>query len=310
MGENICVLGCGAVGLALSAFLASEGKNVLAVRTSENAIAAGKINVTVNVPGSVLRIPIQTTSLSALPKLNGIAVVTAKAHANRAIASALLAKDFHGPIALMQNGLGVEEPFVEAGFGQIFRCVLYLTSEVSGTNEVRFRTVASSPLGQVKGSESSQIARVEALSTGHFPLHLESFIEKEVWKKTIINSVFNSICPLLNVDNGIFARDETVAALAREIVEECLALAAMRNLPLSLHEIMEQILRISKNSDGMLISTLQDIRKGRETEIEFLNLALARIASLAKPPVALDKTRLLGKMIETMQRLKCPPHFS
>lgn len=302
--ENIFVLGCGAIGLALSAFLAGEGRNVLAVRTSGARLATDRTTITVNGPESILKTSVSSAPLSSLPALEGMVVVTAKAHANCKIASALREKKFSGPIVLMQNGIGVETPFVELQFDRIFRCVLYVTCEITSENEVRFRPVAPSPLGAAQGCETDQAACVRALSTAGFPLRYESFIEKEIWKKTIINSVFNSICPLLNVDNGIFARDETAATLAGEIVEECLALAHARNLPLTHPEIMEQILRISKNSDGVLISTLQDIRKGRETEIEFLNLALVRIASLAIPPVPLGKTAFLGKMVAAMQRLK------
>ena len=60
-------------------------------------------------------------------------------------------------------------------------------------------------------------------------------------------------------------------------------------------ETMEQLLAISKRSDGQLISTLQDIQAGRKTEIESLNLEIARIA--ASMQVEVPKTELLGKMI-------------
>jgi 2-dehydropantoate 2-reductase len=59
---------------------------------------------------------------------------------------------------------------------------------------------------------------------------------------------------------------------------------------------MEQIQQISKGSDGQLISTLKDIRNGRETEIEFLNLEMARMAAAQHPRIDLPKTELLGKM--------------
>lgn len=36
--------------------------------------------------------------------------------------------------------------------------------------------------------------------------------------------------------------------------------------------------RISEGSTGVPVSTLQDIRSGRETEIAYLNLEMARIA--------------------------------
>ncbi len=66
---------------------------------------------------------------------------------------------------------------------------------------------------------------------------------------------------------------------------------------------MEQLLQISRSSDGQLISTLQDIRNGRETEIEFLNLEMARMAAAQHPRIDLPRTELLGKMTLAKARL-------
>jgi 2-dehydropantoate 2-reductase len=147
------------------------------------------------------------------------------------------------------------------------------------------------------------------LTTDGFPFHSEANIQREIWKKAIINSVFNSICPLLEVDNGVFVRDEETANLAQEVVRECITLTDRLNMGLTEHELMEQILLISKRSDGQLISTLQDIRIGRPTEIEFLNLEIARVAASLQPRLELPKVEILGKMIvakSLQQRRKEP----
>jgi 2-dehydropantoate 2-reductase len=99
------------------------------------------------------------------------------------------------------------------------------------------------------------------------------------------------------VDNGVFVRDEATAELAREVVRECITVADRLNLGLSESEVMEQLMRISKGSDGQLISTLQDIRSGRQTEIESLNLEIARVAASMQPQILLPRVEFLGKMI-------------
>jgi 2-dehydropantoate 2-reductase len=137
---------------------------------------------------------------------------------------------------------------------------------------------------------------VLALTTSRFPFHSEGNIQREIWKKAIINAIFNSICPLLNVDNGVFVREQAVAELAMDLIAECIALTDRLGLGLTRDELMEQTLQISKSSDGQLISTLQDIRNGRETEIEFLNLAMARTAAAQQPRIDLPRTELLGRM--------------
>jgi 2-dehydropantoate 2-reductase len=295
--QTIYVLGCGAVGFPLAAYLSNVGRNVVAVRTSRKDIAKGAITIDVHNGANCLSIPVETASLSKLTHLDGTLVITAKSYANQAIAQELKDKAATGPIVIMQNGVGVEKPFIEANFSPIYRCILYVTSQAASEYDFSFRPVTPSPIGVINGSQSGLKKCIEDLTTDNFPFRAEANIQRETWKKAIINSVFNSICPLLEVDNGIFARDKETANLAKEVVMECLMLTGRLEIELSINELMDQIMQISKHSDGQLISTLQDIRSSRQTEIEFLNLEIARVAAALQPRLSLPRTELLGKLI-------------
>jgi 2-dehydropantoate 2-reductase len=295
--EIIYILGSGAVGFPLAAYLVNAGRAVVAVRTSRNDIPKGTITVSVQNQASRISAPVETVSLSKLTDIHGTIVIAAKSHANPAIARALRDKAAAGPIVILQNGLGVEKPFLDAGFASVYRCVLYVTAQPAAENDFAFRPVTASPIGIINGDEAGLQKCVEDLTTAGFPFRPETNIQRETWKKAIINSVFNSICPLLDVDNGIFVRDEAAAKLAREVVRECLLLTDRLNLGLTESELMEQLLLISKRSEGQLISTLQDIRTGRQTEIESLNLEIARVAAAMQPRIELPKVELLGNLI-------------
>jgi 2-dehydropantoate 2-reductase len=307
--ETIYILGSGAIGFPLAAYLAQAGRSVIAVRTSREDVSKGTITVTVHDGVKRIRTPVETISLAKLNSLDGTIVIASKSYANKTIALALKDKAATGPVVIMQNGVGVEKPFLEAHFSPIYRCILYVTGQATSEYDFTFRPITSSPIGIVNGTEANLKKCVEALTTDGFPFHSEANIQREIWKKAIINSVFNSICPLLEVDNGVFVRDEATANLAREVVRECVMLTDRLNLGLSESELMEQIGRISKGSDGQLISTLQDIRSGRQTEIEFLNLEIARVAASMQPGLQLPRVEFLGKMIlakSLQQRRKEP----
>lgn len=295
--ETVFILGCGAIGLPLAAHLAAKGRSVLAVRTSRNDVDKGAITVTVRNAADRVDASIETISLSRLARLNGTVVIAAKSYANEAIAQALKSKETSGPLVIMQNGIGVEKPFLEAGFSPICRCVLFITSQAESEHEFTVRPIAASPIGVLSGDESALEECVETLATDGFPFRPEANIERDVWSKAIINSVFNSVCPLLEVDNGVFRRNGEAANLAHEVVRECITLTDRLGLGLSERELMERIFQISEGSDGILISTLQDIRNGRRTEIGSLNLEMARIAQSMQPEVHLTRLELLGKMI-------------
>jgi 2-dehydropantoate 2-reductase len=295
--ETIFIIGSGAIGFPLAAYLADAGRNVIAVRTSRKDVAKGTITVTVNNGANRISATVETISLAKLTSLDGTIVITTKSYVNKAIALELKDKAATGPVVIMQNGVGVESPYIDARFSPIYRCVLYITSQATSGYDFTARPVTSSPIGIINGSESGLKKCVEQLTTDGFPFRYEANIQREIWKKAIANAVFNSICPLLEVDNGVFVRDEAAANLARELVRECITLTDRLSMGLSESELMEQIMRISKASDGQLISTLQDIKNGRQTEIEFLNLGIARVAASMRPKLNLPKIELLGKMI-------------
>jgi 2-dehydropantoate 2-reductase len=294
--KTIYILGSGAVGFPLAVYLTNAGRSVVAVRTSRNDVPKTTVNVTVQDATNRLTASIETISLSNLTSLDGTVVITTKSYTNQAIAGLLKKKKATGPLVIMQNGVGVERPFLDAGFAAVFRCVLYVTSQPTSEFQFSFRPITASPIGVIKALETDLTACVTRLNTDAFPFRAETNIQKEIWKKAIINSVFNSICPLLDVDNGVFVRDEETANLARQLVKECITLTDRLNVGLSESEVMQQIMRISTGST-QLISTLQDIRNGRQTEIESLNLEIARLAASQQPPLYLPRTELLGKMI-------------
>ncbi|MEA3206441.1 MAG: 2-dehydropantoate 2-reductase [Verrucomicrobiota bacterium] len=304
--EKIYILGAGAIGMALAVNLLRNGRSVAAVRTSNSNYAWETIQVSVECDQSLtIEAPLEMVSLSKLDRLGaGTIVITAKATANRFLASELRDKKSSGPIVIMQNGIGVESPFINAGFPDIYRCVLYATSQEQQQNFFRFRSVAASPIGTLIGDTQKLSHLVTQLSTPKFQFRVEERIKEEMWKKAIMNAVFNSVCPLLEVDNGIFCRDKMVAEIALGIIEETVEVTKRIGLNLETKGLMEQLLMISKRSDGQLISTLQDLKNGNETEIDFLNLEIARIAGEMTPKIAVGRTKILGELIAIKSRLK------
>ena len=303
--ERIYILGSGSVGTSLAVHLVNHGRSVTAVRTSTDDIEPQTVEVTISGGhGRTFKALVETVSLAKLKRIAGTVVVTAKSYANGLIASKLREREISAPIVIMQNGIGVEDPYLGLDSLRIYRCVLYVTGQKIADNAYAFAPITPCPVGVVRGDEQELEHLVKILDTPEFPFVLHGSIQQEVWKKAIINSVFNSICPLLEVDNGIFVRSERTALLAREIVDECIPVMQSAGFSLNADEVMKQIFTISKGSDGQLISTLQDINSGRETEIDYLNLEIARIAQRLAPQSRVSTTRALGELIKIKSMLR------
>jgi 2-dehydropantoate 2-reductase len=296
--KPIYILGSGAIGLALAVNLINHTSKVILVKISRDDFSEEKKQISLeNGHGKLNTASISMVSLNKLENLDGTIVITAKAHANEIIASKLLDKKVDSPLVVMQNGLGVEEPFLSKGFVEIYRCILFVTSQTISEYCVRYKPIKPSAIGIIKGDKQKLQEIVNTLSTPNFPFLFENQIQEKIWQKAIINSVFNSICPLLNVDNGIFFRNKEVTQIASEIIKECIVVASVVGITLNEKEILQQVLNISEISTGQLISTLQDLKNKRKTEIEFLNLEIARIAKTHNQRSQIKKTELLGKLI-------------
>lgn len=298
MQTPIYIVGAGAIGMTLAVLLRQSGKEVILLRGRRgNPLEIENTGLTVECSdGTNLTASIPIRTLEQVEFLQGIVLITSKSFGNPELAQRLNGKTGPSSLVLLQNGLGIEEPFLEAGFPEVYRCVLLATSQVQAPHTVRYKPVAASPIGVIRGHESRLAELVKQLSTSWFPFRAEVSIQQTIWEKVIINCVFNAICPLLGVDNGIFHRNASALALAGEVIDECIAVAGEVGVVLDREEVEQRLLQISQRSDGQLISTLVDINHGRETEIDTLNLAVARMAlQLGRPELA-SRTRLLGEL--------------
>lgn len=297
MENNIFIIGAGAVGKALAVFLKLAGKNVTIIRGSVDNLPAKNELIQVQMAdGNVLEAKIEVNSLSNYTEFKGILVLTNKSYGNKILAEKLKNKAKNSPIVLLQNGLGVEDNFIENGFTKIYRGVLFTTCELINNSLVKFKPVAVSQIGILKGKMSELQHIANQLNTDIFRFNENPNIQPLIWGKVIANCVFNSICPLLDVDNGIFIRNDEALNLGKKVIAECVAIANLSGVKITEDEVIKSVLIISKMSDGQLISTLQDIRYKRQTEIETLNFAIVKIAKKLKKLNKVPVTKQLGEL--------------
>src|SRR5512147_308991 len=142
--ERIYILGAGSIGMSLAVHLANSGKKVTAVRTSTDEIDSQVVEVTIRGSnGKTFKSPVEIVSLVRLKSLAGIIVVTAKSYANALIASRLKELEIHAPIVIMQNGVGVENPYLDLDKSRIYRCVLYVTGQKNSNNSYTFLPITA-----------------------------------------------------------------------------------------------------------------------------------------------------------------------
>ncbi|WP_347374045.1 2-dehydropantoate 2-reductase [Aequorivita sp. Q41] len=296
---TIYIIGAGAIGKALAICLTRHGKDVQLIRgrVDDGSSYSEMLRLKLK-SGQELTANVKFNSMSNFTQFNGLVVLTNKSFGNKKLAEKLKSRATKTPIVILQNGLGIERPFMEHDFQEIYRCVLFATSQNISKNEVSYKPVAESPIGVVQQNSTVLETIVKEIDTPEFRFVAEKQIDKIIWKKAIANCVFNSICPLLDVDNGIFHRSAEVFSLAKRIIKECVLIAKKKGIALEAKEVEDQVISISKMSDGQFISTLQDIRNKRETEIDTLNFEVVRIAKQMNLETQVQETKLLGELVK------------
>jgi 2-dehydropantoate 2-reductase len=101
-------------------------------------------------------------------------------------------------------------------------------------------------------------------------------IAADVWHKLVINCVVNPITAILGCEVGGIANPE-LDPLKRLVIGECVTVAAAEGVRFDL-DLIQQIddrFRPSHN----IASMLQDLRRGRPSEIDYLNAAVVALGS-------------------------------
>jgi 2-dehydropantoate 2-reductase len=123
-----------------------------------------------------------------------------------------------------------------------------------------------------KSRISSEFA--ENLGKCGFECDVSENIKYEEWKKLIINCLINPVSTILRKENKVIA-DENLNPLKKLIADECLKVAEKDGIRFDIDfvKMVDEMIKDSENISSMQ----QDIIKGKKTEIDYLNGAVAEL---------------------------------
>ena len=121
---------------------------------------------------------------------------------------------------------------------------------------------------------SNRIAAV--LSAAGLDCRVSPNIAADVWHKLVVNCVVNPITAILGCEVGGIANPE-LEPLKRLVIDECVSVAAAEGVtfPADFMQEINDFFRLSHN----IASMLQDLRRGRSTEIDYMNGAVVALGT-------------------------------
>ncbi len=284
---NILVYGAGAIGSVIGGFLAKAGHEVsfLGRPWHMEKIRSDGLFIT-GIWGEHLIKDLNVyTDVSQLKnKSFDLIILTVKSYDTESAAREI--KNMFKPhtvVVHLQNGLGNAETLLKyIPEDKLITGIVIFGAEIVEPGKVKVtvsadKTVLGS-IGNVSESKVKEIA--EIFNQAGIPARATNEIEKYLWAKVLYNCALNPLASLLEVPYGVLAENPNTRKIMDQIIEEIYEVGKRMGVkfePETAEEYKQLFYsRLIPLTAEHHASMLQDIKKGRRTEIDALCGAISR----------------------------------
>ncbi|MEW6530440.1 MAG: 2-dehydropantoate 2-reductase [Thermodesulfobacteriota bacterium] len=300
---RVGVVGAGALGSVLGGLLFEAGVDVVLIRRNREQVRHIQDHGLwlEGVSGDRLLRPRIVADPGEAGKVD-LALFLVKSYdtaAARDTAAAVLADD--GVILTLQNGIGNFESLQSAFPGRVMLGITTIGALALEKGKFRHTGFGQTHIGEPDGSVTPRAQAVGSLieKMGSGPVHVTENALGSVWSKLVINAAINAPATLLKIRNGDLVKNDAGRELIHCIVQECLAVVRAKGISLIFEDPEAQVVQVCEATAGNLNSMLQDILAGRRTEIDFINVAVAREGEALGIDAAVNRT--LGLLIKSLE---------
>jgi len=301
---RILILGAGAVGLSVAGMLSPVASVHAVCRVRHaRAIAADGFSMS----GVWGEARLRFSAAETLPDHEDwdYVIVACKSTDTRELAERFAPVLAGREVVSLQNGLGNEE--ILAGFtDRVIGGTIITGFEWRGDARVHV-SVEAGPirLGRFPaGADPAVEGLVALLRAAGLKAEATPSIRAALWAKTLYNCALNPLGALMGVAYGALAHPQAWAVI-EEIVGEACAVCAAEGVALPWPDTtayLEHLRTVQLPATaGHHSSMLQDLQRGRPTEIDFLNGAVASRGAALGIPTPVNAT--LARLIRFRERL-------
>jgi 2-dehydropantoate 2-reductase len=319
---RIAIIGAGAIGSVLGAFLSRAGQDVTLIgrRMQVNAVRQNGLRVDGALGSFSLRLP-AAEALDFRPDFAFLTVKTqdvlAALEANRGFLTDV-------PLVTFQNGVRSDE--LAAGLlpkSQILSTVVNISASYLTPGTVTVVYPGPLTIGRPFGAPDALVQTVATLLGHVVPTRISANIQGVHWLKLIFN-LNNAFPALLDMSLHEAYADAYLRQLAARVMGEGLQVANRAGIRLeSLPEASVMLFRLLgtlppglaglliafrarriKSQWPLLGSTLQSLRRGRATEIDYLNGEIVRLGEKTGM-----RTPLNGAMVDMVHHVEQTGQF-
>jgi 2-dehydropantoate 2-reductase len=281
---RVVVFGAGAVGSRFASALSRSGLSVTIVGRADHVAAIAQHGLVVEGDAGP---PARVAAVEALGAgtVADVVLLTVKSYdvesAGRAIATAMPEPV---PVVALSNGLGIEAALargLDAGgwtapTAWILRGVHTVPARQIGPGVVRSTGTGEIVLGPNPSLPDWPERLRVAFERAGLPARVAESIDREVWRKALVNAAINPVTADHGIPNGRLA-DEPWRGQALALLREALRAAAAEGYAFDAAEAERTVFSVARATSQNRSSMLEDLDHGRPTEVDAISGAIASV---------------------------------
>jgi 2-dehydropantoate 2-reductase len=275
----VAIVGAGAMGCLFAARLAEAGAQVTVIDVDRPRLSIiGRDGITLTDDTGTRTVAVRAAVAAEIAAPVDLMLMFTKgthsAAAIRSVAHLAASK----PIALtLQNGIGNADLLAERfGAEQVLLGTAHVPADLTAAASVVTHGFGTLEIGGFSAAAHLSAPPVVALlQSAGFNSRVATDINTSVWEKVAFNAALNAAGMICQVPNAGLDNDPG-RRLAAKVVEEAVNVAAARGIQIDRRRILATVNAALREHAFHKASMLQDRDRGRPTEIEMINGAIAR----------------------------------
>jgi 2-dehydropantoate 2-reductase len=293
---KIAVMGAGAVGCYYGGMLARAGHSVVLIGRAAHVEAIRRDGLRLETRSFDERVRLEASTDTAAVAGAELVLFCVKSTDTESAGEAL--RPHLPPDALvlsLQNGVDNAARLQAVLPQEVAATVVYVATEMAGPGHVKHH--GRGELVIAPSSRSEAIAAL--LAAAGVPAQISDNVIGALWAKLILNCAYNALSAITQMPYGPLSQGEGVQATMRQVVDECLAVAAAGGVTVP-GDTWAAVQRIAETMPTQYSSTAQDLARGKRSEIDHLNGYVLRQGEALG--VATPANRVLHTLVKLIEQ--------
>lgn len=301
---KIAIIGAGALGSLFGALLAKKNHEVWLYNPSnrDHIYAIRENGLRIESPeGDLVVRPNAVCEIDEIPNPVDLVGIFVKAYNTEIAMQAAepILKENTWTLSL-QNGMGPEKIMSKyVALESIVRGTTAQGATLVEPGSILWGGRGPTKLGLINGETAESKANLSRLcrllNESDWETTIEGRIEPLLWEKLLINAAINPVTAIFGVKNGMLIKDQGIRSFIHSVIAEALPVVQEQRVNVTLSEAIELVEEVCLATADNISSMLQDVRRRKRTEIDYINGVIVRLARDLgiETPLNLMLTRLL-----------------